>query len=315
MRHLAIPQLTDKPVPAIGVGAMPLSDRRPDGQVIPRDEAVAVLHSAFELGMTLVDTADIYAPDGFGYGHNELLVGDAVRTWRDGRDSLVVVTKIGITRRVEHEHDVWGRDGSREHLLRAAEASVERLGFEPDVILLHRVNREQQPFATTVENMLAVREAGFAPRIGIGNVHLHECDIAWDVSGGTIAAVENERSPRYRDDVAVLHWATQHGVAYFPWSPLGGGDDARLLGELYPDFADVGHELATTTGRSVTPQEVALAWLAASGTTVVPIPGFSRAATARTSAHAAHLELSADQLARLDDSPVGRGSVFPDDED
>jgi len=316
VRQLAIPLLTDKPVPAIGVGAMPLSERRPDGQVMPRHEAVAVLHAAFELGMTLVDTADIYAPSGYGYGHNEVLVGEAVRTWRDGRDSLVVVTKIGITRRVEHDQDVWGRDGSREHLLRAAEASVERLGFEPDVILLHRVNREQQPFATTVENMLAVREAGFAPRIGIGNVHLDECDIAWDVSGGTIAGVENERSPRYRDDTDVLHWASLHGVAYFPWSPLGGGDVARMLGELHPDFAAVAHELGASTGRTVTPQEVALAWLSASGPSVVPIPGFSRATTARTSAHAAGLELSTEQIERLDASPVSRGgSVFPDDED
>jgi diketogulonate reductase-like aldo/keto reductase len=199
--------------------------------------------------------------------------------------------------------------------MRAAEASVERLGLVPDVILLHRLNREQQPFATTVENLLAVREAGFAPRIGIGNVHLDECETAWDVSGGTIAGVENERSPRYRDDADVLQWASRHGVAYFPWSPLGGGDDARLLGELHPDFAAVALEASDAAGRAVTPQEVALAWLSTSGPTVVPIPGFSRASTAQASARAADVELSVDQVARLDASPVGTGSVFPDDED
>jgi aryl-alcohol dehydrogenase-like predicted oxidoreductase len=315
VRHLSIPLLTDKPVPALGVGAMPLSNERADGEVMGRDAAIAVLHEAFELGMTLVDTADIYSPEGYGYGHNELLVGEAVRTWGDGRDSLVVVTKIGITRDVVDDEDVWGRDGSREHLMRAAEASVERLGLVPDVILLHRVNREQQPFATTVENMLAVREAGFAPRIGIGNVHLDECQIAWDVSGGTIAAVENERSPRYRDDADVLAWASQHGVAYFPWSPLGGGDDARRLGKLYPEFAVVADELSVVGGQPVTPQEVALAWLSASGSTVVPIPGFSRPETARTSARAAGLTLSEEQRAQLDASPTGAASVFPDDED
>lgn len=315
MRHLSLPLLTDKPVPAIGVGAMPLSDVRPDGALMPREQAVAVLHGAFALGMTLVDTADIYAPEGYGYGHNELVVGEAVRTWRDGRDSIIVVTKIGITRAVGPDGDVWGRDGSREHLLRAAESSVERLGFVPDAILLHRVNREQQPFATTVENMLAVREAGFAPRIGIGNVHLDECHVAWDVSGGTIAAVENERSPRYREDADVLHWSSRHGVAYLAWSPLGGGDDARLLGDLYPEFRAVARELSTTTGHEVTAQEVALAWLSGSGAGVVPIPGFTSGRTAYSSARAAHLELTPDQIARLDLSPVGRGSVFPDDED
>jgi aryl-alcohol dehydrogenase-like predicted oxidoreductase len=315
VRHLSIPLLTDKPVPAVGVGAMPLSERRAAGEVMDREAAVAVLHEAFALGMTLVDTADIYAPEGYGYGHNELLVGEAVRSWRDGRDSLVVVTKIGITRDVVDGDEVWGRDGSREHLMRAAEASVERLGLVPDVILLHRLNREQQPFATTVENLLAVRDAGFAPRIGIGNVHLDECETAWDVSGGTIAGVENERSPRYRDDADVLQWASRHGVAYFPWSPLGGGDDARLLGELHPDFAAVAVEASDAAGRAVSPQEVALAWLSASGPTVVPIPGFSRASTAQASARAADVELSVDQVARLDASPVGTGSVFPDDED
>lgn len=315
MRHLEIPLLTDKPVAAVGVGAMPLSEPRPDGSLLPRDEAIHVLHAAFGLGMTLVDTADIYAPPGAGYGHNEVLVGEAVRTWRDGRDAVVVVTKIGITRRATADGDVWGRDGSRDHLLRAAEASVERLGFVPDAILLHRVNREQLPFATVVESMLEVRERGLATQVGIGNVHLDECRTAWDVSGGTIAAVENERSPRFRDDADVLAWAAEHGVAYLPWSPLGGGDEARLLPQLYPAFREVATEASAAAGHEVTAQQVALAWLLASGRTVVPIPGFTRVQTAHASARAADLTLTAEQLARLDASPAGSGSVFPDDED
>jgi aryl-alcohol dehydrogenase-like predicted oxidoreductase len=294
---------------------MPLSEERRDGSMLSLDDAVAVLHRAFELGITLVDTADIYAPSARELGHNERIVGEAVRSWPVGRDAIIVVTKIGITLREGPDGDEWGRDGSRDHLLRAAEASVERLGFTPDVILNHRVNREQQPYAETVRGMLAVREAGFAPEIGIGNVHLDECVTAWEVSDATIAAVENERSPRYRDDGDVLRWASDHGVAYLPWSPLGGGDDAASLGELYPDFASVAAEQSRTAGRAVSAQEVALAWLSASGPTVVPIPGFSRTATAEASAGAADLELTPDQLARLDASPAGSGSVFPDDED
>ncbi|MBI1376904.1 MAG: aldo/keto reductase [Frankiales bacterium] len=317
MRHLSIPLLTAKPVPAVGIGAMPLSDGTGGRADRPRDEAIGVLHHAFDVGLTLVDTADIYAPDGYGYGHNEELVGEAVRTWSGGRDALVVVTKIGITRApgADGGPDVWGRDGSREHLLAAAEASVSRLGLVPDAILLHRVNREQQPFATTVENLLAVREAGFAPVVGIGNVHLDECLVAWDVSGGTVAAVENERSPRYREDLDVLRWAIEHGVAYFPWSPLGGGDEARDLGRLHPEFAAVAAEVSASSGTQVSAQQVALAWLRAAGSTVVPIPGSTRAATTDASAAAADVELSAEQVARLDASPVGAGSVFPDDED
>jgi aryl-alcohol dehydrogenase-like predicted oxidoreductase len=315
VRHLSLPLLTTTPVPAFGVGAMPLSSGGADGEPIDRDGAIGVLHHAFDLGMTLVDTADIYAPDGVRFGHNEQLVGVAIRTWHGSRDDLVVVTKIGITRTPRPDgDDDWGRDGSRDYLLRAAEGSVARLGFAPDTILLHRVNREQQPFATTVENLLAVREQGFAPTVGIGNVHLDECEIAWNVSGGTISAIENERSPRYRDDTDVVAWAGERGVAYLAWSPLG-QDQAPRLGELYPAFAEVAAEQAASTGREVTAPQVALAWLSATSPTLVPIPGFRRRETATSSAAAADLELSADQLARLDASPAGDGSMYPDDED
>ncbi len=243
MRTTTIPLLTDKPLPVIGTGAMPLSNARADGELMPRDEAIAVLHHAFDAGLRLVDTADIYAPSASEVGHNESIVGEAVRTWAGGRDLIVVITKIGITRTPGPPESEWGRDGSRDYLLRAAEASVTALGFEPDAILNHRVNREQQPYADTVRGMLAVREAGFAPAIGIGNINLDEARIAWEVSEGTIAAVENERSPRYRGDTDVFEWAIANDVAYFPWSPFGGGDDARNLPLAYPEFAAVAAEL------------------------------------------------------------------------
>jgi aryl-alcohol dehydrogenase-like predicted oxidoreductase len=316
VRHRSIPLFTSKPVPVVGVGAMPLSESAADGSLRALEDSVAVLHHAFDLGLTLVDTADIYAPDAARFGHNERVVGEAVRSWSGGRDALVVVTKVGVTRTVGDDGaDRWGRDGSRDYLLGAAEASVQRLGFVPDVIINHRVNREQQPYADTVRGMLAVREAGFAPAVGIGNVHLDECLTAWELSEGTIAAVENERSPRFRDDGDVLTWASEHGVAYLPWSPLGGGDDARSLATLHPEFAAVAAAAGARSGRDVTAQQVALAWLIASGPSVVPIPGFTRAATATASAAAADLELTADELALLDASPAAGISVFPDDED
>ena len=312
MRHTSIPLLTDKPVPVVGTGAMPLSNARADGTLMPRDEAVALLHHAFDQGLTLVDTADIYAPDGHSVGHNENLVGEAVRTWSGGRDAIVVVTKIGIVRTPGTHGDTWSRDGSRDYLLRAAEASVGQLGFVPDVIINHRVNRELAPYAETVRGMIAVREAGFAPAIGIGNVHGDEARTAWEVSEGTIAAVENERSPRCRGDTDVLEWAIEHGVAFFPWSPFGGGSDAKELPTRYPEFAQVAAELAASTGGEVTAHEVALAWLVAQGPTVVPIPGYTRPTSAESAARAAHLELSAEQKARLDATTGTDTSVFPD---
>ena len=189
--------------------------------------------------MTLVDTADIYAPEGYGYGHNEL-----ARRRGGAQLDAAGATPSSSSRRsaspatVVDGEDVWGRDGSRDHLLRAAEASVERLGLVPDVILLHRLNREQQPFATTVENMLAVREAGLRAARSASAT----CTSTSARSPGTSAAA---RSPGSRTSAARATATTPtsctgrraHGVAYFPWSPLGGGDDARRLGELHPEFA------------------------------------------------------------------------------
>lgn len=312
MRTTTIPLLTSKPVPVIGTGAMPLSNASDDGTTMPLDEAVAVLHHAFDAGLRLVDTADIYAPSASEVGHNERIVGEAVRTWAGGRDLIVVVTKIGITRTPGPPESEWGRDGSRDYLLRAAEASATALGFEPDVILNHRVNRAQQPYAETVRGMLAVRDAGFAPAIGIGNINLAEAETAWEVSQGTIAAVENERSPRYRGDSDVFAWAIANNVAFFPWSPFGGGADAKNLPTSYPEFAAVAAELTESSGAEVTAHEVALAWLVAQGPTVVPIPGFTRFATADSAARAAYLDLSADQLARLDATEGTNESVYPD---
>jgi aryl-alcohol dehydrogenase-like predicted oxidoreductase len=311
MRTTSIPLLTAKPVPVVGVGAMPLSNRRADGSLMPREDAIALIQHAFDLGMTLVDTADIYAPDAHHVGHNESLVGEAVRTWSGGRDAVVVVTKIGIVRRPGQDGDLWSRDGSRDYLLRAAEASVGRLGFEPDVIINHRVNRET-PYADTVRGMLAVRDAGFTPAIGVGNLHGDEVRTAWEVSDGTVAAVENERSPRFRGDTDVLAWAVEHGMAFFPWSPFGGGRDAKELPARYPDFAAVAAEVAPVGGEPVTAHEVALAWLMAQGPTVVPIPGFTRAASADSAARAAEITLSPEQVARLDATEGLDTSVFPD---
>ena len=124
--------------------------------------------------------------------------------------------------------------------------------------------------------------------------------------------MENERSPRFRGDTDVLEWAIEHGVAFFPWSPFGGGSDAKELPTRYPEFAQVAAELAASTGGEVTAHEVALAWLVAQGPTVVPIPGFTRPASAESAARAAHLELSAEQKARLDATTGTDTSVFPD---
>lgn len=226
MRQNHLATWGERPLPALGVGAMPFSWAPVDDH----DDAVAILHHAFTLGMTLVNTADIYAPSAATVGHNERLVGDAVRAFPGGRESLTVITKNGIRR----EGERWWRDNSREWMLRAAEHSNEMLGFTPDVIAVHRLNRTQS-WRECVEALLEVRERGLATRIGLSNVTRAEFDTAWDISDGTICIVEQERSPYYRDHTDVLDACAERGVAYLAWSPLGGGAKAKLLADAHPE--------------------------------------------------------------------------------
>ena len=293
MRHNHLLTWGEHAVPSLGVGAMPFSWT----PVHDHDDAIDVLHHAFDLGMTLVNTADIYAPSANEVGHNERLVGDAVRSYRGGREALTVITKNGLRR----EGERWWRDNSREWMLRAAEHSNEMLGFEPDVIAVHRLNRTQS-WRECIEALLEVRERGLAKRIGLSNVTRAEFDAAWEISDGTICIVEQERSPYYRDHSDVLDGCAERGVAYLAWSPLGGGGKAKHLAEDNPLFAQVAEHHRTTA------QNIALAWLMAQGPHLIPIPGFTRRASADAAAAAAHITLSADEIALLDASPFGASS-------
>jgi aryl-alcohol dehydrogenase-like predicted oxidoreductase len=261
----------------------------------------AVLHAAFNAGFTVVDTADIYAPSADSVGHNESIVGEAIRTWSGSRDSLFVLTKNGLRR----EGDNWWRDNSRDWMLQAAHNSVAALGLVPDCIAVHRLNREQS-WDECVLALCEVRDQGLTKSIGLSNVTMTELQRAWEVSEGSIVVVENEYSPRYRDDRAVVDFCGEHGIAYLPWSPLGGGAEAAALAEIYPAFGLMAATYDTTA------QVIALAWLAGLGERVIPIPGFSRVESVEASAAALAITLSPSDVATLSATAQGAGSVFPD---
>ena len=304
-------RIADLSVYPIGLGAMPLSD---PAMLAERPRALATVHAALDSGVTLVDTADIYAPDAEHFGHNEVLVGEAVRSWGGSaadREQIVVATKGGITRSVGPDGDVWGRAGSPEALAVAARASAQRLGVDViDLYYLHRLDPDV-PFDDQVGGLAGVRDAGIVSRIGLSNVTLKQLDRALELVGGPdqggIAAVQNEYSARYRADGDVLERCTQRGIAFLPWSPLGGANQAAELGSRYAAFAEVAAQ------RGVAAQQVALAWLLALGPQVIPIPGSTRPATARSSAGAAGIDLNADEVARLSATVPENASVFPDD--
>ena len=303
--------LGDLSVFPIGLGCMPLSN---SAMVAERPRALATVHAALDSGMTLLDTADIYAPDAARFGHNETLAGEAVRSWAGSpgdRERIVVATKGGITRTPGPDGDVWGRAGTPEALGAAARASAGRLGVDViDLYFLHRLDPEV-PFDEQVGGLAQVRDDGVARRIGLSNVTLPQLDRALRLVGGPedggIVAVEMEFSPRYRRDADVLQRCLERGIAFLPWSPLGGAHEAGELGSRYAPFAQVAQH------RGVPAQQVALAWLMALGATVLPIPGSTRPATARSSAEAAGLVLTDDEVALLSATPPEDASVFPDD--
>jgi aryl-alcohol dehydrogenase-like predicted oxidoreductase len=276
-------------VSAIGLGAMPLSMNNDKVYPEPAD-AIATIHAALDAGITLIDTADIYAPTWDQMGHNERLVGEAVRTWGGDTSGLLVTTKGGITR---SEGEQWGRDGSLAYLRSAVEKSLRELGVEAiDLYQYHRPDR-WIVYGEIVENLATLKREGKIREIGISNASVEEIQIAQQVLGdGGLVSVQNEFSPRHPGSYDELRYCEQHGIAFLPWSPLGGtGGGARQVGERFAVFAETGER------HGVSPQQVVLAWELALSDALIAIPGSRRPASITDSAAAADLVLSADEVA------------------
>lgn len=283
--------LAGRSVSAIGLGAMPLSMN--NDRVFPsRDDAVSTIHAALEAGVTLIDTADIYAPQWDRMGHNEEIVAEALRTWGGDASSVFVTTKGGITRGAG---EVWGRDGSLDYLRGAVERSRKILGVEAiELYQYHRPDRGMV-YGDIMRNLKVLQEEGVIRHIGISNASVEEIDIAVEVLGeGNLASVQNEFSPKHPGSIDELRHCARLGVAFLPWSPLGGtGGGARTVGDRYSTFAEV------ASAHGVSPQRVVLAWELALADNVIPIPGARRAASIVDSAAAADLVLTEDDVERL----------------
>jgi aryl-alcohol dehydrogenase-like predicted oxidoreductase len=273
-------------VSAIGLGAMPLStrERRPS-----QAEAEAVVHAALDAGVTLVDTADAYAADEAEFGHNEELVARALASYGGDTSSVLVATKGGHTRQGRE----WLLDGTSSYLRRACEASLRRLGVE--AIGLYQFHRPD-PATPWEESMGALRslaDDGLIRMAGISNADVAQIDAARAIVGDALVSVQNQFSPGYRSSAGELAHCAATGLAFIPWSPFGGVSAAKSLGSTADEFAAVADELGVSV------YQVTLAWHLAQADVVLPIPGASRPESIVDSAAAADLELSADQLARL----------------
>ncbi len=275
----------DRTVSAIGLGGMPMSiEGRPDAE-----RSIATIHAALDAGVTLIDTADAYHRDTGEVGHNEELIARALREYGAG-DDVLIATKGGHLRPGD---GTWTRNGDPEYLKRAAKESARRLGV--DAIGLYQFHRPdpEVPYADSVGAIRDLLDEGVILMAGISNADVAQIDEAREVLGGRLVSVQNQFSPAFRSSQGELEHCAELGIAFLPWSPLGGIKNAKDLAGRHGAFQEVADEV----GASV--YQVTLAWELALAPVVVPIPGASRPESIRDSAGATELVLTAEQVARL----------------
>ncbi len=280
-------RIGDVQVGAIGLGGMPMSiEGRPD-----EARSIATIHAALDAGVTLIDTADAYHLTANDVGHNESLIARAVASYGGDTSSVLIATKGGHLRPGD---GTWTRNGSPEYLKQACDASLKRLGVE--AIGLYQFHRPDPrvPYADSVGAIRDLLDAGKIRQAGISNANPDQIRLANEILGGRLASVQNQYSPSFRSSEPELELCAQLGIAFLPWSPLGGISQAAGLGDRFGVYGDVAR------ARGVSPQQVCLAWMLAKAPVVIPIPGSSRPETIRDSVEAAGLVLTAEESALLD---------------
>lgn len=301
-------------VTAVGLGCMPLSMATDRNKWIldDRDAAIGVIHAALDAGIQLLDTADIYAPAWNAMGHNEILVGEAFRSWTgsaEAKSKIVIATKGGITRaKGDNWWGVPGRNASKHYLYRAVEASAAKMGLSKIPLWQHHRLDTSITFEEQFESVMSLKEHGYVGAIGLSNVNAEQLRRAIDMGGrpseGGIVSVQNEFSPRYRLSADVIDICTEFEIAYLPWSPLGGGSNFQKIatGE-FGAFDRIAAE------KGVTAYALTIAWHLAQFPTTIPIPGASRAASILDSLSGADIELSAGEIAELNASCPPDGPI------
>jgi aryl-alcohol dehydrogenase-like predicted oxidoreductase len=291
-------------VSALGLGCMGMSQMYGSAD---RTESVATIHRALDLGVTFLDTSDVY-----GEGHNEELVGEAIA---GRRDEVQLATKFSLSRT---ESGRMAIDGRPENVRACAEASLRRLRVDViDLYYQHRVD-PRVPIEDTVGAMAELVQQGKVRYLGLSEASA--ASIRRAVAVHPIAALQSEWSLWTRDlEGEVLGAAREHGIGIVPFSPLGRGfltgaitspddfaeDDwrrtnPRFTGEAFTAnlrLVDAVRALAEEKG--VTPGQLALAWVLAQGEDVVPIPGTKRRSYLEENVGAAGVQLTAEDLTRL----------------
>jgi aryl-alcohol dehydrogenase-like predicted oxidoreductase len=308
-------------VSAIGLGLMSMSGIYGNAN---DEESVRVIHYALDKGINLLDSADMY-----GWGHNEELLGRALRGRRDG---VIVATKFGQTKAADGKQGV---DGTPAYVLRACEASLKRIGIEViDVYYQHRVD-QNVPIEETVGAMKRLVEAGKVRAIGLSEASPETIRRANKIH--PIAAVQNEYSLMYRrEGEETLVTTRELGISFVAYAPLG---RSMLTGSVKgkADLPDGDRRLAhprfqgenlernvkivkrleeISVEKKCTPAQLVLAWLLAQGKDIVPIPGTKRKQRVDENLDALEVRLSAQDMKRISEiAPVGAGAGtrYPED--
>ncbi len=262
----------------LGFGSMRLTGRGIWGPPTDRNEAIATVRRATELGVNFIDTADSYGPD-----VAEELIGEALT----GRTDILVATKAGLRR---PGPDQWTPDGRPEYLIERAKGSLRKLGVKQiGLWQLHRID----PRVPMEEQFAAIRQLldeGVIANAGLSEVSIEEIEAASRYF--KIATVQNRYNLVDRGSEDILDYCEHNGIGFIPWFPLAAGDLARPGGVL--DSLAKRH--AATAG------QIALAWMLKRSPVMLPIPGTSKVSHLEQNVAAARIQLSDDEFLELEKS-------------
>jgi aryl-alcohol dehydrogenase-like predicted oxidoreductase len=268
-----------KAINRLGFGAMRITGRGIWGE--PRDPAESrrVLERAIELGINFIDTANSYGPH-----VSERLIGETLRPYRE---DLVIATKGGFKRPGPGR---WEADCRPEMLKEACEGSLQRLGLETiELYQLHTVDR-RVPYEDSVGALKELQDEGKVRHVGVSNVSRDQLTRAQSIV--EVVSVQNNYSVSRRDSEDVLDVCEQQGIAFIPWYPIASGDLAKpgsALGAIAQEY-------------NATPAQVSLAWLLHRSPAMIPIPGTSSVVHLEENTAASDLELTGEDLKRIEDA-------------